>query len=398
MYIKLSVKDAKQLKEHINGSKKYSILEAVQVIEFLEKEALRLEVVERVIVNVREGNKVVLRDEIALGQGDGIHYLVYLENKLKKLSPESGFELTGDKKQIIERLKELYEVGNSENNQSAKFQTSNEGAPMTETSILQRVQSLIREQTILVVGITLLVISVIGLSTYYALTPPVVVKQPKQSIQLSVSSTISESESADIQFSTEELSTLLEQKRFEEAMSFYPQEYPFIERSIFYLEAEGIPYLEDFLKMKDYGKGWFDLAYLKRDYAKVVELKQEADTDERLVQLAVAYVKTGAIAEAEALNGQLMVESINTMIVDAKETQAIQFIKEGNWDAAQQIQTQINSERIRLFYEELSKTDAAIQELNEKLTKPELKEEEKKTIEGQRQQLEQHKQRLIEAL
>ncbi|MCW6665692.1 hypothetical protein NHG29_03090 [Aerococcaceae bacterium NML160702] len=397
MYIKLSAKDAKQLKKHISGSKKYSVLEAVQMIEFLEKEALRLEVKETFIVIIRENNKVVLRDEIVVGQGDGIHYLVYLENKLKKLSPDTGFELTGDKKRIMDQLKEQFAKGEDSNSLHSQNSHIESGTDLDKISVLERLSDFVKSQSIFVLGMALLVLSVVGLSAYYAMTPSEPTKE-KVAVQAQSSMESLSVESIESQVVVDELAVLLEQKRFEEALEHYPQEYPLIERTIFYLGLDGIPYLEDFLKIKDYGKGWYDLAYLKKDYTKVIELKAEADTDERLTQLAVAYVKTGAIAEAEALNGQLMVESINALIIQAKEAQAIQLIKENKWEEAQQIQNQIQSERIRIFYEEIGKADAAIQEINQKLAVPELKEEDRKTLEAQKQQIEQQKQLLIQQL
>lgn len=398
MYIKLSAKDAKQLKKHISGSKKYSVLEAVQMIEFLEKEALRLEVKETFIVIIRENNKVVLRDEIVVGQGDGIHYLVYLENKLKKLSPDTGFELTGDKKRIMDQLKEQFAKGEDSNSLHSQNSHIESRTDLDKISVLERLSDFVKSQSIFVLGMALLVLSVVGLSAYYAMTPSEPTKEKTVAVQAQSSMESLSVESIESQVVVDELAVLLEQKRFEEALEHYPQEYPLIERTIFYLGLDGIPYLEDFLKIKDYGKGWYDLAYLKKDYTKVIELKAEADTDERLTQLAVAYVKTGAIAEAEALNGQLMVESINALIIQAKEAQAIQLIKENKWEEAQQIQNQIQSERIRIFYEEIGKADAAIQEINQKLAVPELKEEDRKTLEAQKQQIEQQKQLLIQQL
>ena len=237
----------------------------------------------------------------------------------------------------------------------------------------------------------LLLAVVICLLAFYALSRD----QPQQEIQNSSSNSQS-IESYSI--ALPELNELLEQKRFEEAMTYYPQEYPLIERSIFYLGTDGIPYLEDFLKSKDYGKGWYDLAYLKKDYAKVIELKSEADTDERLTQLAVAYVKTGDIPQAEALNGQLMVPSINDLILKAKEEKAIQLIKNQQYEEAKAIQAEINNDRIQLFFEELDKVNAALAETTQKLSNSELKPEDKQKLEEQKNQLESHKQTLINAL
>ena len=194
------------------------------------------------------------------------------------------------------------------------------------------------------------------------------------------------------------LNDFLEAKRFSEALQEYPQEYPRIERSIFYLGVEGIPYLEDFLKEKDYAKGRFDLAYLKKDYAKVVEMKDEADSDDRLAQLAVAYIKTDQLEEAEKLNESLKSEAISNLVFLAKESKAVGLIKAGNIEEAKTIQDQISSEKLKNYFEQYNALSSAIAEGESTLSSSELGEEDKAAVESAKSQNEESLKQLNENL
>ena len=187
--------------------------------------------------------------------------------------------------------------------------------------------------------------------------------------------------------SNESLTALLEDKRFNEALTLYPKEYARIERSIFYLGAEGIPYLEEFLKTQDYVKGRFDLAYLKRDYQTVIDLKDEADSDDRLAQLAVAFIKTDQLGEAEKLNDSLKSEAISKLIFLAKENQAIELIKKGSVDEARTVQEQINSEKLKSYFEQYDALSSAIAEGQSTLESSDLSDESKAAVESAKTQL-----------
>ncbi|MCW6667542.1 tropomyosin [Aerococcaceae bacterium NML190938] len=383
----------------------------------------------RTLIDILEDDGSVLLQNFEYSLGSGKNFLEHLEIKCRDLWPDNEHI-----DQMFSKLKLEYDEGKDrESNEIIEsFTSSTEeiDAPIILTDdleddeinddielhyenlqkVMEELQSEKSEEMpaiaekkspipnkklwpLFTIGGLLLAIVICSLA-FYALSRD----QPQQSVQGNASSSVSISESIVSESLVEDLSVLLEQKRFEEALKIYPQEYPLIERSIFYLGTDGIPYLEDFLKSKDYGKGWYDLAYLKKDYAKVIELKSEADTDERLTQLAVAYVKTGDIPQAEALNGQLMVASINDLILKAKEEKAIQLIKNQQYEEAKAIQAEINNDRIQLFFEELDKVNAALAETTQKLSNSELKPEDKQKLEEQKNQLESHKQTLINAL
>lgn len=389
MYIVIKTKD-KQLKSLIT-EKRYTILSGIQLIEQFEKDCSELKKQVQLEVSIFDDGSHLSRDVIELGFGDGIQYISYLESKLLKQHKDDGNEKLQEVGSLIRQLRYAYltEYELSLNNPEAY-----EELHPHKTRRFEWLQQFVQSSFIKIAGIvlTLFLVAMVGINV---LLPMFITQTTSRSAEMTSLAVESEMSS---EVALPALTDLLEQKRFEEAMTYYPQEYPFIERSIFYLGTDGIPYLEDFLKSKDYGKGWYDLAYLKKDYAKVIELKSEADTDERLTQLAVAYVKTGDIPQAEALNGQLMVASINDLILKAKEEKTIQLIKNQQYEEAKAIQAEINNDRIQLFFEELDKADAALTETTQKLSNPELKPEDKQKLEEQKNQLESHKQKLIDAL
>ena len=133
-------------------------------------------------------------------------------------------------------------------------------------------------------------------------------------------------------------------------------------------------------------KGRFDLAYLKRDYQTVIDLKDEADSDDRLAQLAVAFIKTNQLGEAEKLNDSLKSEAISKLIFLAKENQAIELIKKGSVDEARAIQEQINSEKLKSYFEQYDALSSAIAEGQSTLESSDLSDESKAAVESAKTQ------------
>ena len=387
MYITVKSKE-KELKSKIT-QKRYTILDGINLIESLEKRCASEKMEGTLVVSIFDEERQLSKDEIQLGFGDGVHYISYLETKLLSYHKDDDKDKVDEVNDLIIKLRNEYI---SQYNES--LYQSNDKKEIVKPSILDRFKSsriLHNKPFKILAGLFSFAIVVLLMANM--LLPFLGSKHVESNESSSV---ISEEVSSQVEYPP--LDELIGSKRFTEALEYYPQEYPLIERQIFYLGVDGIPYLEEFLSKKDYAKGWFDLAYLKKDYVKVVELYTEADSDERLTQLAVAYVKVGMLPEAEALNGRLMVDTINTMIVEEKTKQAVEFIKQGNFEAALTIQAQINNERIATFFEELGKVDAAITDINNKLAQPELKEEERKPLEEEKKRLEEFRINLINSL
>lgn len=104
---------------------------------------------------------------------------------------------------------------------------------------------------------------------------------------------------------------MIKNKLFVEALKLYPHKYPEIEREIFLLGEKGIPYLEEFIShKKGYKPALFDLAFLKKDYEKVIKLEEYADTDGRKSQLAISYIRNSQIDKANEINQYIEVPEL----------------------------------------------------------------------------------------
>ncbi|MDO4432031.1 MAG: hypothetical protein Q4B80_01815 [Aerococcaceae bacterium] len=400
MFIKLHTGDS-QLKGLISTRKKYSVVEAVDLIDQLEQKCSKMQHKAVLTVIIFKENLKQLKDDLTLGYGEGTQYLVYLENRLKKLYPETNGVIPKEYQQLLSEMGDLYAADYESYRQNPiklqYVQPENKLKQWLKKWKLPQLPAqlpLTKRQLWIGSGVA----AFLGIVTVVALLQPPA--HPTSEATVIVSQTESDStEQHSSKTEQPDLETLLAEKKFAQALEFYPQEFPYIERTIFYTETNAIPYLEEFLKLKpDYQKGHFDLAYLKKDFNKVIELKAEADTDERLVQLAVAYVKQGYIAEAEVLNATLNVESISQLIWQAKEAQAVQLYKQALWADANAIQAQIQSPKLQQFLADLGVADSAIAQVNQKLAAPELKPEEKTALEAQKVQLYEQRQVIIDNL
>ena len=137
--------------------------------------------------------------------------------------------------------------------------------------------------------------------------------------------------------------TLMQQENYVTAVREYPLKKEAIETALFDKAHEGIPALEEYVNATNSQTATFDLAYLKQDYETVVDLKEYANSPIRKTELAVAYVKTGAVDEAYQLNEQLKSEKLGELIQQSYTQQAIELLKQLKIEEAEQIQQKLHS-------------------------------------------------------
>lgn len=163
---------------------------------------------------------------------------------------------------------------------------------------------------------------------------------------------------------------LIESEQYLEALKQYPQRYAEVEQSIFDLGDTGISYLEEFTKEKnDYIQAELDLAYLKKDYAKVTELGLSADTDRRKSQVIIAYIHQGDFKNATELNRVVHDEKLNQLIDEAYYYLIIDSLNKGDLDTVTAYQGYANNPEINQIVETIQLFDnqiAAIGALPEK--------------------------------
>ena len=382
----------KTISKAIDPKKRYSLVEAAETIEKLEKyvssERTEYEVE---IMMFNDGEKdAELIAPVTLGYGDGIHVFVYIENYLRSLLQRGGNAANTEEK-IREGIRFIEEVKNEYERELSSPTPILDQVPKVAKKKREKIDMKIyidRFKKPLAFSLAGVLVIGLGFGIHHFLfsNQPSIANGNEVPMEVVNSSKVTP------------LNDFLEAKRFSEALQEYPQEYPRIERSIFYLGVEGIPYLEDFLKEKDYAKGRFDLAYLKKDYAKVVEMKDEADSDDRLAQLAVAYIKTDQLEEAEKLNESLKSEAISNLVFLVKESKAVGLIKAGNIEEAKTIQDQISSEKLKNYFEQYNALSSAIAEGESTLSSSELGEEDKAAVESAKSQNEESLKQLNENL
>lgn len=378
----LANKLGKQHKKLVNKKTNYSVYDAVTLIEKLERYCSENSIVGTLIVTIHSEQGDQIAANIVLGHGEGIHYLTFLEQKFLEYE-NNRVEYDPDYEHFGTLLNRMKEVFNQESFARLNGETKSIDVPVQESKAVPSKKSHplsklklphISKKQLTFGSVTIAVI--VSLAFAYQLLSQGTTNPDNKVIASDQAESVSK----------ESLTLMLEEKRFLEALKGYPQEYPKIERSIFYLGVEGIPYLEDFLKEKEYAKGQFDLAYLKKEYAKVIEMKAEADSDDRLAQLAVAFIKTGQLGEAEKLNDSLKSEAISKLIFLAKENQAIELIKKGSVDEARAIQEQINSEKLKSYFEQYDALSSAIAEGQSTLESSDLSDESKAAVESAKTQ------------
>lgn len=136
--------------------------------------------------------------------------------------------------------------------------------------------------------------------------------------------------------------TLIQQQEYVKAVEEYPKNKDKVESLMFEKGQEGVAQLEEYVSKTNSSSSRFDLAYLKQDFQKVVDMKEEATTPIRKTALAVSYVKLGMIDEAYELNQELGSNRLKQLIVEAYEVKAIEALKALDLKTAESIQDKIH--------------------------------------------------------
>ena len=385
MFLKLASKH-KFIRKLYDKKRAYSVFEAIDLIRELEIQCSNVNIAVPLHVTIYQNDQPVLGDKIILGNGEGVHYLVYLENKLSTLS----LQVTSEEKvgfdeslRIVREMKKMYINQHNRTNAHEQNAEQIESSPKDSHAMTNQKKGYtpkkmaptfdVNKKLVWIGSSVIGVLLVAGGIFWFfqsAASQGTRLDSNVEPETVVVSEPMSRPRIA--------LADYIQAKKFAEALTEYPEEFPKIERSIFYLGVEGIPYLEEFLKVKQYPKGEFDLAYLKKDFAKVIALKQEADSDDRLAQLAVAYIKQENLAEAEKLNESLKSDAIAKLLFVTKENMTVSLIKAWRFDEARQLQTQINSEKVKVFFEQYDALQKIISDAKTELEKADVTEETKK--------------------
>ncbi|TLQ49488.1 hypothetical protein FEZ33_00430 [Ruoffia tabacinasalis] len=369
MFFKLKTNNSELIKK-IDRSKKYSVYEAVELISVLDNNFKDEDKSADLTVLIWDENQQISSDTISLGKGEGVDYLIYLEKRLLQLHKDDN-DFENRKIEIDVFINSLQNIYTEQYNATLLPEIETEKKPKKSYRFSGK---LTKNVKITVIALSFVAVLVIGYLALKSSTDKSIAIENEESISQNFEgNSLSEESHYDLTY----LNQLLTEKRFEEALKDYPQEYPYIEREIFYLGIEGIPYLETFLAEKpDYLKGHFDLAYLKKDFVKVVELKSEADSDERLTQLTVAYINLNQLSEAEELNETLQVTKLTEQIQTAKNRNLINSIKEGRLDEAKADQVALQNPLVEEYFKLFDESSQQLIVLEEQLLQENLNEEE----------------------
>ena len=136
--------------------------------------------------------------------------------------------------------------------------------------------------------------------------------------------------------------TLIQQHEYVKAVEEYPKNKEKVESILFDKGQEGISDLENYVQQTDSTQAKFDLAYLKQNFEKVVDLKDEATTPIRKTALAVSYVKLGMTDEAFELNQELGSSRLKQLIAESYEVKAVEALKALDLKTAEKIQDKIH--------------------------------------------------------
>ena len=174
--------------------------------------------------------------------------------------------------------------------------------------------------------------------------------------------------------------TLIQQQEYVKAAEEYPENKEKIEAILFDKGQEGVQQT-DSLQSK------FDLAYLKQNFEKVVEMKNEATTPIRKTALAVSYVKLGMIDEAYELNQELGSNRLKQLIVEAYEVKAIEALKALDLKTAEKIQDKIHQLTLQTKIEHVTSALNEENNLKNKLRDSSLSDEQKEASNKQLKQI-----------
>lgn len=161
----------------------------------------------------------------------------------------------------------------------------------------------------------------------------------------------------------------LQNKMYMIALKEFPHKYPEIERTIFLQGESEIPYLEEFItKKKNYKQAYFDLAFLKKEYDKVIDLEKFADTDARKAQLAIAYIQQGELDLANDINQIIQVPELSYYLNEHYYQLTVLALKNDDYDQAFQYQDLGNSPDIDYLIETIKMINKRIEEINSNRT------------------------------
>lgn len=371
-----------ELNKKFERSKKYSVYEAVELIKNLDNDIKSEQKTADLTVLIWNENQQISADTIKLGEGEGIDYLIYLEKRLFELHKDD-MDFESKKKDIEMFINALQEIYAEQYNATLIPESEPKAKREFKNPIIFNKSKVLK---MIILPISILLLAFVGYKLFKGDSEETLATENiETSSQITEVASLSEESTYDLTY----LDQLLSEKRFEEALQEYPQEYPYIEREIFYLGLDGIPYLETFLQEKsEYLKGQFDLAYLKKDFQTVVELKDQADSDERLTQLAVAYINLNLLNEAEEINDRLQVSKLTEQIETAKNRNLINMIKDGKIEEAKSEQVYLQNPRVTEYFNLLDEANQQIEAIEEQLLQVDLiSEEEIESLNKQKEKL-----------
>ncbi|MFW3505588.1 hypothetical protein ACN68I_07305 [Aerococcus viridans] len=165
------------------------------------------------------------------------------------------------------------------------------------------------------------------------------------------------------------LETHLENNNYESALKYYPDNIDEIERDMFLGGYENIDQLEDLNANYDYPQTEFDLAFLNKEYDKVVELKDLADTDGRKAQLVIAYLDQNLVDEAYELNTNLKSNELDDLIIEEYIELAKQALANDDVQYAKDIASKIDNDELNQDIKDFEDKQNNINSTEEKLEK-----------------------------
>ena len=181
--------------------------------------------------------------------------------------------------------------------------------------------------------------------------------------------------------------TLIQNQEYVKAVAEYPEKKDKVESLLFEKGKEGVGQLEEYVAKTNSSSSRYDLAYLKQDFQKVVDLKNEATTPIRKTALAVSYVKLGMIDEAYELNQELGSNRLKQLIVEAYEVKAIEALKALDLKTAEKIQDKIHQLTLQTKIDHVTTALNEENNLKNKLKDSSLSDEQKEDSNKQLKQI-----------
>ena len=181
--------------------------------------------------------------------------------------------------------------------------------------------------------------------------------------------------------------TLIQNQEYVKAVAEYPEKKDKVESLLFEKGQEGVGQLEEYVAKTNSSSSRYDLAYLKQDFQKVVDMKEEATTPIRKTALAVSYVKLGMIDEAYELNQELGSNRLKQLIAEAYEVKAIEALKALDLKTAERIQDKIHQLTLQTKIDHMTTALNEENNLKNKLKDSSLSDEQKEDSNKQLKQI-----------